>query len=110
VATILAIATFGIAVSIQLIALNVSRSPAGRRAYPDPEAAVGRVRYAAQFQPVVPLPARGAGRWNLLALERILRSPWGRVLKAIREDETARLRSARARAAFAWKRLCSDRC
>src|SRR5215510_1481822 len=72
----LAIATFGVAVSIQLVSLN--------------------------WKPLAPLfeTPFGFNLWFLglmiailaatyWALDRVLMSPWGRVLKAIREDETA---------------------
>jgi branched-chain amino acid transport system permease protein len=86
----LAIATFGIATTIQLVTLNWDGLTGG-----------------AQGLPAIPRPLSGLFDtplgFNLFylgllaaivvavywALERILRSPWGRVLKAIREDETA---------------------
>jgi branched-chain amino acid transport system permease protein len=88
----LAIATFGAAVVIHLCALNLERltgGPFGIGFIPRPFAA-----YAAE--PLV------FSLLNLallclvvlalyLALERLLRSPWGRVLRAIREDEAAAL-------------------
>ena len=88
----LAIATFGAAVVIHLCALNLERltgGPFGIGFIPRPFAS-----YATQ--PLV------FGLLNLalllvvvlalyLALERLLRSPWGRVLRAIREDEAAAL-------------------
>jgi branched-chain amino acid transport system permease protein len=86
----LAIATFGIAVTLQLVALNAQRLTGGP--------------FGLQF---IPKPLSGAipdaFAWTLaylglslsllllvyVALERLVRSPWGRVLRAIREDETA---------------------
>jgi branched-chain amino acid transport system permease protein len=86
----LAIATFGVAVAVQLAALNlepVTGGPFGIGFIPRP------------FQDWA-----GNSLWfslgNLgvliavvtllyLALERLVRSPWGRVLRAIREDEAA---------------------
>ncbi len=86
----LAIATFGVAVSIQLVALNARWLTGGP--------------FGLQF---IPRPLQGwlgtGPLWNLaylglvlgvlglayLALERLVRSPWGRVLRAIREDEQA---------------------
>ncbi|HVQ02496.1 MAG TPA: branched-chain amino acid ABC transporter permease, partial [Burkholderiaceae bacterium] len=86
----LAITTFGIAVTIQLVAVNAQRLTGGP--------------FGVQF---IPKPLQGwlgSGiAWNLaylgiavavlatayLALERLVRSPWGRVLRAIREDEDA---------------------
>lgn len=86
----LAITTFGIAVTIQLVAVNAQRLTGGP--------------FGVQF---IPKPLQGwlgsGVAWNLaylgiavavlatayLALERLVRSPWGRVLRAIREDEDA---------------------
>jgi branched-chain amino acid transport system permease protein len=86
----LAITTFGIAVTIQLIATNAQALTGGT--------------FGVQFIPK-PLQAwLGTGLpWTLgylvlvavllalayLGLERLVRSPWGRVLRAIREDEDA---------------------
>jgi branched-chain amino acid transport system permease protein len=86
----LAITTFGIAVTIQLIATNAHALTGGT--------------FGVQFIPK-PLQAwLGTGLpWTLgylvlvavllalayLGLERLVRSPWGRVLRAIREDEDA---------------------
>jgi branched-chain amino acid transport system permease protein len=86
----LAITTFGIAVAVQLVALNAQWLTGGP--------------FGAQF---IPRPMQGwlgtGLAWTLgylalvalllaavyLALERLVRSPWGRVLRAIREDEDA---------------------
>lgn len=86
----LAIVTIGIGITLQLIALNTAWLTGGSRGITD-----------------IPRPLPGlidsvAGRnllllWLLLvivivlyaALQALVRSPWGRVLKAIREDETA---------------------
>ena len=86
----LAIATFGVAVVIQLLALNLEGVTGGA--------------FGLNFVPR-PLAGRFAGpdTYNLfylvvttailvvlyLALEALVRGPWGRVLRAIREDETA---------------------
>jgi branched-chain amino acid transport system permease protein len=97
----LAIATFGVAVTIQLVALNaetLTGGPFGLHGIPRP------------FQGWVADP----GRRNLLylglvaavvaaayaLLERLVRSPWGRVLRGIREDEAAALALGKAAAAF----------
>ena len=86
----LAIATFGVAVAVHLCMLNLeplTGGPFGIGFIPRPFAATASN------------PALFAGL-NLallgvvvgllyLGLERLLRSPWGRVLRAIREDETA---------------------
>ena len=86
----LAIATFGIATTIQLVTLNwdgLTGGAQGLSAIPRPlvgwfETPLGfSLWYLGLLTAVVALLY-----W---ALERILRSPWGRVLKAIREDETA---------------------
>ncbi len=86
----LAITTFGIAVTIQLVATNAQRLTGGT--------------FGVQF---IPKPLQGwlgtGTAWNLgylalvlallvtayAALESLVRGPWGRVLRAIREDEDA---------------------
>ncbi|KNZ34038.1 MAG: ABC transporter permease [Methylibium sp. NZG] len=86
----LAITTFGIAVTIQLVATNAQRLTGGP--------------FGVQF---IPKPLQGwlgtGLPWTLaylaltllllgivyMALEQLVRSPWGRVLRAIREDEDA---------------------
>lgn len=86
----LAITTFGVAVTIQLVATNAQKLTGGT--------------FGVQF---IPKPLQGwlgtGLAWNLaylglalallaavyLALETLVRSPWGRVLRAIREDEEA---------------------
>ncbi len=86
----LAIATFGIAVTIQLIALNfvkLTNGPFGIVGIPRPlggwgGSAVGRnVLYLGLVSLVVAV--------TYVLLERLVRSPWGRVLRGLREDETA---------------------
>ena len=86
----LAIATFGIAVTIQLITLNLvtlTNGPFGIAAIPRPlagwsETAVGRnVLYLGLVSLVVAV--------MYVAVERLVRSPWGRVLRGLREDEAA---------------------
>lgn len=86
----LAITTFGIAVTIQLVANNATALTGGP--------------FGVQFIPKPLQSWLGTGLpWTLaylalsltllaivyLALERLVRSPWGRVLRAIREDEAA---------------------
>ncbi len=86
----LAITTFGIAVVVQLVALNAQWLTGGP--------------FGVQFIPRPWQSVMGAGvGWNLaylalviaivaalyIGLERLVRSPWGRVLRAIREDEQA---------------------
>lgn len=86
----LAITSFGIAVAIQLVTLNWSELTGGPN---------GLTRIARPLAGSFDSP----GAFNLFylglllllvgaiywALERMLRSPWGRVLRAIREDELA---------------------
>jgi branched-chain amino acid transport system permease protein len=88
----LAITAFGIAVTIQLVSLNWSELTGGPN---------GLTRIDRPLGSVFDTP----GAYNLwflgllavitatvyLALERMLSSPWGRVLRAIREDELAAL-------------------
>jgi branched-chain amino acid transport system permease protein len=86
----LAIATFGIAVAIQLVALNLEPLTGGNlglTAIPRPLASAFASPLGANafYLAVVGITC-GLVYW---ALERIVRSPWGRVLKAIREDELA---------------------
>jgi branched-chain amino acid transport system permease protein len=86
----LAIATFGIAVAIQLVALNfvpLTGGPFGIGAIPRPliDVVPAGPGYNALYLGLVVLVVIAA----YVALERLVRSPWGRVLKAIREDEMA---------------------
>jgi len=86
----LAIVTFGVAVLIQLVALNAQRLTGGP--------------FGVQFIPKPMQAWLGTGTpWTLaylalaalvlgaayLALERLVASPWGRLLRAVREDEAA---------------------
>jgi branched-chain amino acid transport system permease protein len=86
----LAITTFGIAVTLQLVALNargVTGGPFGLQFIPRPlQAALGSgaLWNAAYLAIVLTLLFLA-----YLALETLTKSPWGRVLRAIREDETA---------------------
>ena len=86
----LAVATFGIAVSIQLVCLNweyLTGGTLGLIGIPNPSQnwAEGPLAQNALFLLVV-IFVCGV---TFLALERIVKSPWGRMLKAIREDEVA---------------------
>ena len=97
----LAIATFGIATTIQLVTLNwdgLTGGAQGLSAIPRP--------LVGWFD--TPL---GFSLWYLgllvavvatlyWALGRILKSPWGRVLKAIREDETAAIALGKSARSF----------
>jgi len=86
----LAVATFGIAVSIQLVCLNweyLTGGTLGLISIPNPtrELVDGPLAQNALFLLIV----LTVGGLAFLALERIVKSPWGRMLKAIREDEVA---------------------
>ncbi len=86
----LAITTFGVAVVVQLVALNaqgLTGGPFGVAFIPRPFAAVQSDPVLFNFANlgVIALVTLGV----YLALERLSRSPWGRVLRALREDERA---------------------
>lgn len=86
----LAIATFGIAVTIQLVTLNfesLTGGPNGLAGVPKPLASVFATPFAFNLWYLALLGAITGVIYA--ALEAIVRSPWGRVLRAIREDETA---------------------
>ncbi len=86
----LAITTFGIAVTIQLVATNAQRltgGPFGVQFIPKPmQTLLGTgLPWTLAYLALV-LVLLGLVYW---ALETLVRSPWGRVLRAIREDEDA---------------------
>jgi branched-chain amino acid transport system permease protein len=86
----LAITTFGVAVTIQLIATNAQPLTGGTfgiQFVPKPlQGWLGTgVAWNAAYLGLV-LALLGLAWW---ALETLVRSPWGRVLRAIREDEVA---------------------
>jgi branched-chain amino acid transport system permease protein len=86
----LAITTFGIAVVIQLVALNaqaLTGGPFGIQSIPKPLVGVLGTGFAWNLAYLGVVLTVLAVAW--LALERLVASPWGRVLRAIREDETA---------------------
>jgi branched-chain amino acid transport system permease protein len=86
----LAITTFGIAVTLQLVALNaqsLTGGPFGLQFIPKPFAGVIADNLAWNLA-YLTMAATLLGL-SYVALERLVRSPWGRVLRAIREDETA---------------------
>lgn len=86
----LAIATFGVAVMVQLCLLNLeglTGGPFGIGFIPRPFAATASTPALFAALNLALLLAAVAALY--LGLERLLRSPWGRVLRAIREDETA---------------------
>ena len=86
----LAIATFGIAVSIQLVTLNWEALTGGAQGLPRIPKPLGGAFDSPLAFNLWYLGLLAAVAWTIyLALERILRSPWGRVLRAIREDEAA---------------------
>jgi branched-chain amino acid transport system permease protein len=86
----LAIATFGVAVSLQLFALNaraITGGPFGLQFIPKPLQGwlgTGVVWNAAYLAMIVAIIAV-----VYAALEKLVTSPWGRMLRAIREDESA---------------------
>ena len=97
----LAITTFGIAVVIQLVALNaqaLTGGPFGIQSIPRPlqgwlgTGFVWNLAYLALVAAVL-----GLAWW---ALERLVASPWGRVLRAIREDELAAASLGKRAASF----------
>ena len=86
----LAIATFGVAVAVQLCALNlqsITGGPFGIGFIPRPfgDLAGNPLLFSLLNFGVVALLVLVL----YLVLERLARSPWGRVLRAIREDEAA---------------------
>jgi branched-chain amino acid transport system permease protein len=86
----LAITTFGIAATLQLVALNAEHltgGPFGIAFIPRPFAAMageGTAFGLANLALVVAVTGT-----VFAALERLTRSPWGRLLRAVREDEAA---------------------
>jgi branched-chain amino acid transport system permease protein len=86
----LAITTFGIAIAIQLVALNAENltgGPFGVGFIPRPFASLAETPIAFNLANLALVGAVTIAVY--VALERLVRSPWGRVLRAIREDETA---------------------
>lgn len=86
----LAITTFGVAVTIQLIALNAQWLTGGAFGFsfvPRPlyDALGGRTTWNLFYLAL----ACGLVALVYAAIERLVRGPWGRVLRGIREDETA---------------------
>jgi branched-chain amino acid transport system permease protein len=97
----LAISTFGIAVAIQLVALNAIRltgGPFGIDSIPRP--LFGAVRaglaYNVLYLTLVVLVVATV----YVGLERLVRSPWGRVLRGLREDEAAAAALGKRASAF----------
>lgn len=86
----LAISTFGVAVSIQLVCLNfdpLTRGPNGLYSLPRPLAGLFESRTLDNLMYLLLCLAIIALVY--IAFERMVRSPWGRVLRAIRDDEVA---------------------
>ena len=86
----LAIATFGVGVVVQLCALNLqglTGGPFGIGFIPRPFATLASEPILFGVANLALMAALVLGVY--LALERLLSSPWGRVLRAIREDESA---------------------
>lgn len=86
----LAITTFGVAVVVQLVALNaqsLTGGPFGVAFIPRPFAALQAAPFAFNMANLGIIVAVTLAAY--LALERLAHSPWGRVLKALREDEQA---------------------
>jgi len=97
----LAITTFGIAVVIQLVATNaqgLTGGPFGIQSIPRPFAEALGAGFAWNLAYLALVAAvLGVVWW---ALERLVASPWGRVLRAIREDELAAASLGKRAAAF----------
>lgn len=86
----LAITTFGVAVVVQLVALNaqgLTGGPFGVAFIPRPFAGVQSDPVLFNFANLGVVVAVTLAAY--LALERLSASPWGRVLRALREDERA---------------------
>ena len=86
----LAIGTFGIAICIQLLAMNwkpVTRGFDGLHSLPKPFAALAGSPFGVNLVYLVMVLLIVA--MVTFALERMVRSPWGRMLRAVREDEQA---------------------
>ena len=97
----LAIATFGVAVAVQLCMLNLESltgGPFGIGFIPCPfgDLAGDTLTFSLLNLGVVAIVVLGL----YLALERLVRSPWGRVLRAIREDENAALALGKSALSF----------
>ncbi len=98
----LAITTFGIAVTIQLFANNakaLTGGPFGVQFIPKPmQAWLGTGLTWTLAYLAMALALLGVAYW---ALEKLVNSPWGRVLRAIREDEDAA--NALGKASFVFR-------
>jgi branched-chain amino acid transport system permease protein len=98
----LAITTFGIAVTIQLFANNakaLTGGPFGVQFIPKPmQAWLGTGLTWTLAYLAMAMALLGVAYW---ALEKLVNSPWGRVLRAIREDEDAA--NALGKASFVFR-------
>lgn len=86
----LAITTFGVAVVVQLVALNaqaLTGGPFGIGFIPRPFGGLAETPLLFNLSNLAIVLAVTLAAY--LALEHLSRSPWGRVLKALREDERA---------------------
>jgi branched-chain amino acid transport system permease protein len=86
----LAIASFGVAVCIQLLALNtegLTGGPFGIGFIPRPFAALQRSALAFNLANLALMLVLTLAVY--FALDRLVRGPWGRVLRGIRDDEVA---------------------
>jgi branched-chain amino acid transport system permease protein len=86
----LAITTFGVAVVVQLVALNAQKltgGPFGIGFIPRPFGGLAETPLLFNLSNLAIVGA--VTLVGYLALEHLTRSPWGRVLKALREDERA---------------------
>jgi len=86
----LAITTFGVAVVVQLVALNAQKltgGPFGIGFIPRPFGDLAETPPLFNLSNLAIVSAVTLATY--LALEHLTRSPWGRVLKALREDERA---------------------
>jgi branched-chain amino acid transport system permease protein len=86
----LAITTFGAAVAVQLVALNAQKLTGGAFGIgfiPRPFESIAERPLLFGLANLVIVATLVSGLY--VGLERLVRSPWGRVLRAIREDERA---------------------
>lgn len=98
----LAIGTFGIATCIQLLAMNwksQTRGFDGLHSLPKPFTSFAATPFMANLYYLIMIVVIIA--ILVWAMERMVRSPWGRVLRAIREDEDAA--AALGKNAFAYR-------
>jgi branched-chain amino acid transport system permease protein len=86
----LAITTFGVAVVVELVLRNAASLTGGNFGIGGiPRAFDGLAAHPLAFSLANLVVAATIVGAVVLALERLLRSPWGRVLRAVREDERA---------------------